>query len=92
MSAWRDMNEGTRTIVVLVVMVLVITIVTSLGFYIINALNNGGVTVPSQANLLSPMTSLFGSIGNIIGITILIFFIVIMIKLLMSTPREATNV
>jgi len=35
------------------------------------------------------VTSLFGSIGNIIGITILIFFIVIMIRLLINAPKES---
>ena len=86
---FSGVKSGTRDVVDLVVMVLIITIVAAIGYYIIGALNNGGITVPAQANLLSPVTTLFASIGNIIGITILIFFIVIMIRLLINAPKES---
>ncbi|MGC8597087.1 MAG: hypothetical protein ACP5NY_04115 [Thermocladium sp.] len=89
MSGFEHINTGTKSVAYLVVMVLVITIVAAISYYVLGALSNSGISIPSQANLVAPVTNLFGSIGNIIGITILIFFIVIMIKLLISAPSEA---
>ena len=79
-EAPSEVREWGQFLVIAVIVVFAVTIIGSVADYVLGQFNQTGVTIPSDYNMLKPLSNYFTIIATLIALVILIVLIVAIIR------------